>query len=265
MKAMSFTTLTPKFKLTVQKRLVERLAPQAEHATIKDVRIGLGYSAVQLDTGQAGVAWTPHDTGSSCTHFKAAGTLTGRPAREILALLADDASPLARAVGLATANALLAALPEPTASREEIIAALNITPDDRVAMVGHFAPVIGSLRKTGCHLDIIEMNPHGGMETLSPEQGKTALSACTVAIVTGTTLINGTFDEVSIALGTPRAAVLLGPSSPLCGQIFQGTQITHVAGSRVKNPEAVLRIVSEGGGTQLMKPHLQFETVLTSD
>jgi len=55
---------------------------------------------------------------------------------------------------------------------------------------------------------------------------------------------------------------LLGPSSPLCGDVFSGTKITHVAGSRVKDADAVLRVVSEGGGTMLMKPFLDFESVL---
>ncbi len=247
--------------LTVQKRLVDLLLPLAEHSTVKDVRIGLGYSAVELDMGCAGVAWTPKDTASSCTHLGAAGTLAGSPTREILLMLVDPTSALARAVGLATANALLAALPAPVASRDEVIASLDITKNDKVAMVGYFAPIVGKLKKTGCRLDIVEMNPRPGESTLSPEQGKEVLASCTIALITGTTLINGTFDEVNEALGNPRAAVLLGPSSPLCGEIFRGTKITHTAGSRVKDVQAVLRIVSEGGGTMLMKPHLRFETV----
>ena len=133
---------------------------------------------------------------------------------------------------------------------------------DYVAMVGYFGPIISNLNKTGCRLDVVELNPERGENTLTPRQGKDALAACTVAIITGTTLINGTFDDVTAALGNPRAAVLLGPSSPLCGDIFRGTKITHVAGSRVLNADAVLRIVSEGGGTMIMKPYLDFETVL---
>ncbi len=38
-------------------------------------------------------------------------------------------------------------------------------------------------------------------------------------------------------------------------------EITHVAGSRVRDVDAVLRVVSEGGGTMLMKKHVDFETV----
>jgi uncharacterized protein len=250
--------------LTVQKRLIDLLLPRAERSIIKDVRIGLGYTAVQLDTDHAGVAWTPEETASSCTHFQAAGTLAGSLAREILAMLSHETSGLARAVGLATANAILAALPRPVASQDEVIDSLNIKDSDHVAMVGYFGPIVSKLHKSGCRLDIVEMNPDRGEDTLTPQQGKKALASCTVAIITGVTLINGTFDEVIAALGNPRAAVLLGPSSPLCGEVFYGTKITHTAGARVVNADAVLRIVSEGGGTMLMKPYLEFETVRTS-
>ena len=250
--------------LTVQKRLIETLMPQAKSLTIKDLRIGLGYCAVQLDSGQGGVAWTPKNDSDSCTHVKVAGTFAGSPAGEILELLAHESSSLMRAVGLSTANAVLASLPlPPVAGREEIIASLHITDSDHVAMVGYFAPIVGKLQKAGCRLDIVELKPKPGLKMLSPQQGDEALASCTVAIITGTTLINGTFDEISAALGNPRAAVLLGPSSPLSADVFHGTKITHVAGSRVKEAEAVLRIVSEGGGTMLMKPHLSFETVRT--
>jgi uncharacterized protein len=249
--------------MSVQKRLIDHLMPQAERANVADVRIGLGYTAVRLDTGYAGVAWTPRETAAGCTHLRSAGTLVGRCAAEILAMLADEQSALSRAVGLAAANALLAAVPQPEAIRGEVISSLGITSDDRVAMVGYFAPVVARLQKSGCRLNVVELNPFHGEDTLTPEQGTGALSTCTVAVITGTSLINGTFDAVCAQLGNPRAAVLLGPSSPLCSEAFGGTPITHVAGSRVRDADAVLRIVSEGGGTMLMKRYLDFETVLT--
>lgn len=249
--------------LTVQKRLIDLLLRHAANAVIKDVRLGLGYTAVQLETAHAGVAWTPDESAATCTHFSEAGKLAGSPAEKLLAMLGHESSGLARAMGLATANAILASMPQPAAISEEVIASLGISKADHVAMVGFFGPILGGLRKTGCRLDIIEMNPEHGGNALTPQQGREALAACTVAIITGTTLINDTFDDVTAALGNPRAAVLLGPSSPLCADVFRGTKITHVAGSRVVKSDDVLRVVSEGGGTMIMKPFLEFQTVLT--
>jgi uncharacterized protein len=249
--------------LNIQKRLLEYLTPYAGEAVVTDVRIGLGYTAVKLKSGHAGVAWTPRSDAPCCTHFQGAGTISGQPVEHLLKFLVDEKSDLVRAIGLAVANALLAAFPRPTTSRDEVISILNITSNDRVAMVGYFGPIVVELKKIGCRLDIVELNPHPG-ETIAPDQGKEALSVCNVAILTGTSLINGTCDDLLSSLGKSRAAVLLGPSSPLCSDIFVGTKITHVAGSRVRDADAVLRIVSEGGGTMIMKKHLDFETVLVN-
>lgn len=245
--------------LNIQRRLLEHLAPLAAGHCVADIRIGLGYTVVRLDCGAAGLAWTPASRAASCTHVREAGTLAGRPAGNLLPLLVDEQSDLARAIGLATANALLAVLPRPDCSRDDVISSLDITPHDRVAMVGYFGPIIAQLRAIGCRLDIVELNPHPG-ETVSPEQGREALAACDVAILTGTSLINGTCDGLMSGLGVARAAVLLGPSTPLCPDVFAGTRISHLAGSRVLEADAVLRIVSEGGGTMLLKKHMEFLT-----
>jgi uncharacterized protein (DUF4213/DUF364 family) len=82
--------------LTIQKRLVDLLEPQAGAVVVSDVRIGLGYTAVQLQSGHAGVAWTAKSDSACCTHFKEAGTLTGRPAGELLRMLANESSAIAR-------------------------------------------------------------------------------------------------------------------------------------------------------------------------
>jgi len=249
--------------LMIQKRLVEQLKSPAAAFSVADLRIGLGYTVVRLNDGHGGVAWTPKTESHSCTHVHQAGTMTGRPAEELLSLLADGESEIGRAIGLATANALLAALPRPAASREEVIASLNITRDDKVVMVGYFAPVITQIRPIGCELKVVELNPHRG-ETISADEGRAVLADASVAILTGTSVVNGTCDDLLSSLRSPRAAVLLGPSSPFCPEAFSGTGLTHIAGSRVREPDAVLRIVSEGGGTMIMKKHLDFETVLVS-
>ena len=130
-------------------------------------------------------------------------------------------------------------------------------------MVGYFGPIVAGLKGTGCRLDIIALNARPG-ETLTPEQGREALACCDVAIITGTSLINGTCDGLLACLRWPRAAVLLGPSSPLCPDAFEDPPITHLAGARVRTIDAVLQVVSEGGGTMLLKKYMDFETALVT-
>ncbi len=245
--------------LHTQQRLLDTLSPLAAGRTVADVRIGLGYTAVQLDHGDTGLAWTPPCRDGCCTHLPAAGSLTGRAAGDLLAYLVDE-RPLLRTLGVATGNALLAAVPRPDATTADALDLLAVTAADRVAMVGYFGPLVKQLERIGCRLDIVELD-RSRAGTLSPEEGRAALAACDVAILTGTSLMTGTTDELLESLGNPRAAVLLGPSAPLCPAAFAGTPLTQLSGARVRDGAAVLRVVSEGGGTPLLKAHVAFETV----
>ena len=76
----------------LQKRLVEYLKSEAQAFSVADLRIGLGYTAVRLNDGHGGVAWTPQSDSQSCTHVPQAGTLSGRPAEELLSLLVNEGS-----------------------------------------------------------------------------------------------------------------------------------------------------------------------------
>jgi uncharacterized protein (DUF4213/DUF364 family) len=244
----------------LQKKLHDLLVEEAQSCRISEVRLGLGYSAVQLDEGSAGLAWTPPLKGCGCTHLSFAGTLAGRPALELLAMLTDEGA-LTRTIGVATANALLARNPRPDATTKEALSLLNITPEDHVVMVGYFGPLVKTLREIGCRLEIVELNPERPAD-LNPEQGMKALAACDIAIVTGTSLITGTIDGLLEALDSPRGAVLLGPSAPLLPELFAGTPMTQISGARVRDAGGVLRVVSEGGGTPLLKQHVVFESLL---
>lgn len=246
--------------LKIQNALVELLNVSAKEHNVADVRIGLGYTAVRLESGQAGLAWTPPRTAGCCTHLPLAGTLAGRPAAELLQMLTAE-QPLQRTLGLATANALLASGPLPETSREEVLDGLKVTEEDHVAMVGYFGPLVNRLKESGCRLDIIELDS-SRPGVLTPEQGRSVLARCSVAILTGTSLVTGTCDGLLDDLGQPREAVLLGPSAPFCAQVFAGTRLTRIAGARVLDAEGVLQVVSEGGGTPRLKSHVSFETLL---
>jgi uncharacterized protein (DUF4213/DUF364 family) len=245
---------------TIQQKISDYLNPISEGLVVADVRIGLGYTSVRLDNGNLGLAWTARSHSGSCTHEPKAGTLAGSPARELLEMLASTENSLSRSIGLATANALAAGIPEAQSTSVNVLELINIQGSDQVVMVGFFGPLIPRLHQTGCHLDILELNSNRP-GTMSPDKGRAALAACSVAIITATSIVTGTMDELLSGLGNPRAAIILGPSSFMRPEVFSGTRVTHIAGARIRNVPAVEKIVSEGGGTMLLKRHLDFETL----
>ena len=226
---------------------------------LDDVRIGLGYTCVELSDGAAGVAWTPGDIpASSCTRLQRAGSLQETTEVEALELLGDD-SHLARALGLATFNAINSRVDRAT-NDDEAISRLEIRENEHVVMVGHFAPVVPRIRKLGCRLDIIDLNPEK-LSTINHESCAEMLARCDVAVITATSIINDTADGLLGNLQRNRAAVLLGPSTPLCPEAFQKSRITQLSGSLVADREKIKCIVSQAGGTKLMKKYLRFVNV----
>ncbi|HNW34609.1 MAG TPA: DUF364 domain-containing protein [Candidatus Ozemobacteraceae bacterium] len=240
---------------TIACKIFSALKASAGAETIGDIRMGLGYSAVRLISGEIGLCWTPKEESRCCHQFPEAGTLTGRPAADLLDGIAHPDSALKRMLGVATANALCLSQPPVSSLGGDVLSVLELKSTDHLVMVGHFGPLLPEIRRSGCRLDVVETCPADG--ELDREQGLLALKKCTVAIITATTLVTGGLDGYLAALGSVRAAVLLGPSVPLFPDVFRGTGLTHLAGSRVRDGERILRIVSEGGGTPMLKPCLE--------
>jgi uncharacterized protein len=245
---------------TIAQKIVAFLKPISENITAADVRIGLGYTCVRLDNGNLGLAWTARNRSGGCTHEHSAGTLGGSPAVALLENLTASKSALSRSIALATANALAAGMPRAQTTSVEVLALANVQASDHVVMVGFFGPLVPRLRQTGCRLDILELNREKP-GTLSPDEGHAPLSACSVAFITATAIVTGTIDALLAGLGHPRAVIILGPSSFMRPEVFSGTPVTHVAGVRIRNASAVEKIVSEGGGTRILKPHMDFEVL----
>ncbi len=242
-------------------RLYERLMPAAKDRRIADLRIGLSYAGVLLDNGAAGLAAVLSDSPPrGCTVLKGAGTFAGSSASDLLAYLIRGKNALHRAIGVAVANALTGSPGNP-AEDCEATAYFDLKPGENVAMVGLFAPLVERIRRTGATLTVIEKNPERS-DPLSPEDRRKALVECNVAVITATTLLNHTFEETIGLLGAPRIVALIGPSTPLVPEVFQDTPVTHLGGAVVADSARVLRIISEGGGTPLLRPYLRFVNLM---
>ncbi|MRR17231.1 MAG: hypothetical protein EG826_12320 [Deltaproteobacteria bacterium] len=246
---------------TILKRLYDRLESSAKDQSISDLRLGLSYVGVQLDSGATGIAaLLPDNTPAGCTLLKEAGTYAGSGVAKVLQYLVDGKNALTLAMGLAAANALIEPIEDKSEDREATTT-FHLQPGEKVAMVGLFSPLVDRIRRTGAQLTIIEKNPER-LDLLPAEDRLRALKECDIAIITATTLLNQTFEETMDALGSPRVAVLMGPSTPLAAEIFHDTPVTQLGGAVVTDSARVLQIISEGGGTPALRPYLRFVNVL---
>ena len=241
----------------ISRHIHEYLSGRGINLQVEEVRIGLGYVGVMLEGDRTGLAAVlRNELRPGCSTLGKAGTLAGSGASELLDLLVTGTNPLEKSLGLATANALLC--PDTGEEEQDSIALMGLDSGDRVAMVGYFGPLVKRIHKTGATLQIIEKDPHRVDQIRDRKDEDSILKKCSVAIITATSILNRTIEEILNGLGSPRHVTILGPSTPLCEEAFARTPVTHLGGSAIRDPRKVMQIISEGGGTPHMRPHLRF-------
>ena len=220
-------------------------------APVRQVLVGAFWTAVVLDTDPpcCGLASTlrgaTHDEGPPVPQ---AGRLLERSGRELAEWLFSS-STLEASIGMAAFNALLevdeAACTEVNA--EKVI--IDRGKGRRVAIVGHF-PFIERVRRAAAECWVVELHPRPG--DVPAEQADEVLPQADVVALTGTSLINHTFDNLMRLCRSDAFVLLLGPSAPLSPILFD-TGVDAVSGTRVVDPERVLRLVGQGATFRQIK------------
>ena len=124
-------------------------------------------------------------------------------------------------------------------------------------MVGYFGPVLPGLREKTANILIFEQIKERTEDLLPEEEAYRLLPQCQIAVITSTTLINHSVDRLLESAKGCREVVLLGASTPLVREAFLGSPVTCLSGVVVREPEEILRIVSEGGGMRRFKNRIK--------
>ncbi len=212
-------------------------------AQVKDIRIGTFQSAIL--TQGCGLASTPtvpdhaHHQGKALV--REAGALLEKGVLE-LAQMAYSKNLLEATIGMATINSLL----EIDEGRcLELNAGDLLTEkgkDKRVALIGHF-PFVPKLRQTAKELWVIEKQPQEG--DFPEDKAEVFVPRADVVGITGTAFTNHTVEHL-LGLCRPESyVVILGGTTPLSPVLFD-YGVDTISGTKVVDPEAVLRCVSQG-------------------
>ena len=241
-------------------RIYDSALPRLEGQKIKEVRVGLGLMAVELDNGLIGVTYVlRRETGHACTALPQAGSLIGFPAEEIAGWALQGKNVVTVAMGLAVLNSVaefdkLDQLHSPHDS--DAAFSTEILPTDTVGIIGRIGPIIATLRKKGHRLLIFERG-EGVTDQVYPESAQPELlPECQVIFISSTSLINGTLENLLKYCCKARDVVMVGSSTPLYPAAFNGSGITILSGTRwlPSNREAIFTGVSQCiGMKQLIK------------
>jgi uncharacterized protein (DUF4213/DUF364 family) len=221
------------------------LASLESDAPVREVRVCAFWTAVVLDDGRCGLASTLRPDEPQCAGptplVPQAGHLLECSALE-LAQYAKSKSLLEASIGMAAINALM----EVDENRcVELNAGEVISKEGagrKVAIVGHF-PFTPRVREAAEKLWVLEKRPVGG--DLPAEMAAEVLPQADVAAITGTSLINHTFEELMRLCRPDALVIVLGPSAPLSPLLFDyGADI--ICGTVVADAENVLRLICQG-------------------
>jgi uncharacterized protein (DUF4213/DUF364 family) len=220
------------------------LADLRADVPVRQVLVGAFWTAVVLEgePPRCGLASTlraeTHDDGPP---VRQPGRLCQHSGRELAEWLRSPRI-LEASIGMATFNALLDVDESACVdlNAEDVI--IHQGAGRRVAIVGHF-PFVDRVRRAAETCWVLELHPRPG--DLAASQAVEVLPQADVVALTGTSLLNHTFDDL-IALCRPEAfVVLLGASAPLSPVLLE-RGVDAVSGTKVVDVPAVLRAVGEG-------------------
>jgi uncharacterized protein (DUF4213/DUF364 family) len=241
------------------------LGADLDRIVVERAVVGLFFTGVKLDTGVAGACATPLRSipeavccPSSVMAMPFPGKLRGRLARDLLNET-EATSGIRRAVGVATMNALAAMCWERRATPDvdlqigvDAYDAANIQPGERVVVVGAFVPFLKALKRAGQTFTVLEMDP----ATLKPdelahfrpaEQASQVVPEADVMLITGTTLLNDTLENLLKLCRPDTRIVLVGPTVGLYPDAFLRRGADVLGGVRITAPDAFLDVLAEGG------------------
>lgn len=241
------------------------LGAELDRIVIHRAVIDLFFTGVTLDTGVAGACATPLWSipeavccPSSAMAMPFPGKLHGRLARDLLKET-EAASGIRRAVGIATMNALAAMCWERRATPDVELQsgvgaydAANIQPGELVVVVGAFAPFLKSLKRARQPFTMLEMDA----ATLKPdelahfrpaEEAIQVVPRADVVLITGTTLLNDTLENLLALCRSGARVVVVGPTVGLYPDAFLRRGADVLGGVRVTAPDAFLDVRAEGG------------------
>ncbi len=241
---------------TIIEELIEYGLSHSKGERVEDVRVGLGYTAVKLDSAKAGVACMLRHRldNAGCCLMANAGSIAGSPADRVIPLLRSP-NIAETSVGLATINALIQQdRYDEDSSNDDLVQLLNITSNDRVGMVGDITPIFNRIQKHAKECIVFDEGKSAWEGITDTSLEKEMLPRCDVALLSATTLLNNTFESVLSMVTGAREICVIGPSAPLLPEVFKKRGVTLLSGRRFLDADRLLRIVSEAGGTKCFGP-----------
>jgi len=218
---------------------------------IERLELGAKYLGVELEDGRCGVCFRfDPDTFGEIGGWELPSSFQGAAAADLIPWAGDNHSLLRSGIGIAVINALTPW--DEMASRvpKDSAEAAGIQAGDVVGMVGFFPPLVRMLgERDDIDFRIFERSFREPHPCLYPDWSEhRLLPECDVVIMTGTSGINSTLDQMLSWCTGAREVSVTGPSTMMYPSAYEGTNATILAGAKYlpKKMDEMFEAVSSG-------------------
>ena len=237
--------------MILNETLFDIFKDKAASTRVELLCLGLGYTAVVTADGGIGIAYTYFEDKNACMMLNEAVDYEGRPADELLQKIGSD-HPIERSMALALVNALnydnALTLPEDK-DNTILFDVFNLRPETNVAMVGYFGPLVKRLEKKNVPLEILDASRDiGNRDTFYKKLSDWA----DVLLLTSTSILNNTTEEILSHLHKEAKTLLLGPSTPMVAEAFTHLPVHMLAGTVPLDKDKIIKAVRHGMGTPVL-------------
>ena len=202
---------------------------------VKRLVIGEKYIAAELEDGRCGLSFRFNpDPFGNAGGSPVSGSLDGACAAELIGWAGDVRSMTRSGVGIAVMNALAPWEDLPSREKKDSAEAAGIRSGDIVGMIGFFPPLVKQLSARGdIELRVFERGYREPHPCLYPDTAEyRLLPECDIVIMTGTSGINSTLDQMLSWCTGAREVSVTGPSTMMYPSAYEGSRATILAGAR---------------------------------
>ncbi len=241
------------------------LGDALESVTLERIVIGLFFTGVKLSGGAGGLCFTPIKAvpeavccPSSARVMPASGKLRGTKVTQFLDEMFSG-NPLKKTMGIAVLNALSVMCweerPPVAYSIKMGVDAMDeatIPDDGYVVVVGAIIPVLRALKQRNKPFGILELDTSTLKADemkyhIPPALAREKIPQADMLIITGTTLINDTLEEL-LGMRKPDAQVIvMGPTASMLPGAFFRRGVSLLGGVIVTEADRVLDVIAEAG------------------
>ncbi|KAF1086680.1 hypothetical protein SPSYN_00399 [Sporotomaculum syntrophicum] len=242
--------------------------PYLQDRKVRDAVVGISLIAVELDDDNVGVSYVlREDLKAGCSIFPYVQDIIGRDAVDIAQWSISGGDNLQKGIGIAVLCAASASQHLDDCETPERPFGVNARETDTVGMIGYIAPVVNLLGPRVNKLYVFDkgISQIGGSnsDVFPIEEQPSLLPTCDIVVLSGTTMINGTIDDLLKLCEQAREIVMIGASTPMFPAAFLATRVTVLAGSwwKSEHKKEIFQKISLAGGMRMLSPYAIKKTV----